>query len=126
MGIVLPTDERPRPSVGFDEMAAAILLPAALVVLHAEGLLLAETDGVELARGDAEGNKILLHGGGAAVAETEIVFGRAAFVAVALDGRFNRGMRFEELSRLSERGTGVGADVRFVKIEESILHFPRP
>jgi len=40
-------------SVGGDEVAAAVLLPAGLVGFHAEGLLLAEADGADAVGGDA-------------------------------------------------------------------------
>src|ERR1700737_3582869 len=53
-------------SVGLREMAAAVLLPAGLAALSAEGLLLAEADGAEAVGRKAERNEILLHGAGAA------------------------------------------------------------
>src|SRR2546429_6131122 len=67
-------------------MAAAVLLPASLVVFHAERFLLAEADGIHAIGGDAERYEIFFHGGGATVAEAEVVFGRAALVAMTLHG----------------------------------------
>ena len=43
-------------SVGFDEVAAAIFLPALFVGFGAEGLFFAEADGVEAVGGDALGD----------------------------------------------------------------------
>src|SRR6266478_10125849 len=60
-------------SVGLHEMAAAILLPASLGVLHAEGFLLAEADGAHTVGGDAQRHEILLDGVGTAIAEAEVV-----------------------------------------------------
>src|SRR6516164_8885825 len=67
-------------------MAAAVLLPASLVVFQAERFLLAEADGIHAIGGDSKRYEIFSHGGGATVAEAEVVFGRAALVAVTLDG----------------------------------------
>src|SRR6266699_2200574 len=75
-------------------MAAAVLLPASLVVFNAERFLLAEADGIHAIGGDAERYEIFFHGGGATVAEAEVVFGRAAL---------------------------VGANVRFVEIKIGIV-----
>src|SRR5207249_4062137 len=63
-------------------MAAAVLLPASLVVFNAERFLLAEADGIHAIGGDAERYEIFFHGGGATVAEAEVVFGRAALVKI--------------------------------------------
>jgi len=41
-------------SVRFHEMAAAVLLPAGFIALHAEGLFLAEADGAEAVGRDAK------------------------------------------------------------------------
>src|SRR5437763_639937 len=64
-------------------MAAAVLLPAGLVALHAEGLLLAEADGAEAVGGNAQRNHELLDGGGAAIAEAQVVFRGATLVGLA-------------------------------------------
>src|SRR5258708_39822597 len=107
-------------------MAAAVLLPAGLVMLHAHGLFLAEADGADAVGGNAERNEVLLDGAGAAVTETKIVFGGAALVAVALDVHFDGRMSFEEVRRAGERLASVGADVRFVSVEISVVHVPGP
>jgi hypothetical protein len=107
-------------SVGFDEMAAAILLPASFVALHAEGLLLAEANGGKAIRGDAEGNEILFHGIGAAITEAQVVFRRAALIAVAFNGHFEARIIFQKICGLGECGTSVGTNVRFVVVEIGI------
>src|SRR5690348_2856131 len=104
-------------------MAAAVLLPTGLTVLLAEGLLLAEADGGELAGRDAQRNEILLHSRSTAVAQAEVVFRRATLVAVALNSRFHRRMTFEELRCRGERLASVGADVRFVGVKVRVLNF---
>ena len=48
--------------------------------------LLAVADGPDAARRDAERHEVRLRRDGAALAERQVVFGRAALVAVALDG----------------------------------------
>src|SRR5229473_4678740 len=98
-------------------MAAAILLPASLVVLHAERLLLAEADGAEAVGRDAQGHEILLDGVGAAIAKAEIVFRGAALVAVAFDGGFDRWVFLQEVRGRGERSAGVGTNVGFVEVK---------
>src|SRR5260370_18066635 len=91
-------------------MAAAVLLPASLVVLHAEGLFLAEADDRDAVGGNAQGNDVLLHGVGAAVTETQVVFRGATLVAVAFDGHFEPRIIFEEIGGLSKVPAGVGGN----------------
>src|SRR6266446_5839253 len=104
-------------------MAAAILLPAGFVVLHAEGLLLAEADGAEAVGRNAQRNEILLDRVGAAVAETEIVFGGTTFVAVAFDGRLDRRMSLQEVRSRGKSSASVGTNVGLVVVEIGIAHF---
>src|SRR5260370_207141 len=104
-------------------MAAAVLLPASLVVLRTEGLLLAEADGADAVRRDAERNDVLLDGVGAAIAEAQVVFGGAALVAVAFDGHCDGGVALQEVRGLGERGAGVGTNVGLVVIEIGGAHF---
>ena len=104
-------------------MAAAVLLPAGFVGLHAEGLFLAEADGVEISGRNAEVDKVLLDGVGAAIAKGEIVFSGAAFVAVAFDGDVGEWVALEEGSGLFERYAGVRTNVGLIEIEVSVAHF---
>ena len=68
------------------EVAAAVLLPAGLVALGAEGRLLALADHLDAIGGDAQAHQVALHRIGAAFTEAQVVLRRAALVAVALDG----------------------------------------
>src|SRR5208337_3467187 len=74
---------RGRGLLSVDEMAAAVLLVALFVGRCAEGLFLAVADGGEAVGRNAQADEILLDGGGAAIAESEVVFGGAAFVTMA-------------------------------------------
>src|SRR5437660_11362302 len=104
-------------------MAAAVLLPASLVVFHAERFLLAEADGIHAIGGDAERYEIFFHGGGATVAEAEVVFGRAALVTMTLDGYSYRRIGFEVFRGRRERLADVGASVRFVESKRGIVEY---
>src|SRR5438309_8430011 len=104
-------------------MAAAVLLPAGFVVLHAEGLLLAEADGAEAVGRNTQRNQILLDGAGAAVAEAEVIFGGATLVAMAFDGDFDRRVLLQEVSRLRERRAGIGTNVGLVVVKVGVAHF---
>src|SRR5689334_20937111 len=66
------------------EVRAAVPLPATFVGFRALRPLFAVADGLEPVFRDAQLNQDVLSGAGAAVSETQVVFRRAAFVAVAL------------------------------------------
>src|SRR6266704_1604902 len=93
-------------------MAATVLLPATFVVLHAERLFLAVADGAQPVCGNSERDDVLLHGAGAAIAETQIVFGGAALVAVSFDGRLDLRVVLQEIRGFRERLAGVGGAAR--------------
>src|SRR6516225_5558852 len=105
------------------EVAAAILLPAGFGLLGAELLFFTPTGGAEVGRGNAETDEIFLDRIGAALAESEVVFGRTAVVAVAFDGHVRVGIGLEERSGLLKSLAGVGANVGFIQIEEGVAHF---
>src|ERR1700722_13371374 len=112
-----------RALVGFNEMADAVFLPAFLVAFGAEGPLLAQAGRGHSVGGDAEGDEVALDGGGAAVAEDKVVFGGAAFVAVALDSYSDLRILTQEVGGLGESVVGIVADVGFVEVEVGIPHF---
>ena len=89
-------EKKRNASVGLDEVAAAVFLPAGFAMLRAEGLLLAEADRGELAGRDAQRSQVRLYRGGAAVAEAEVVFCGAAFVAVPSMVAFTEGCAFKK------------------------------
>src|SRR5260370_30064215 len=103
-------------------MAAAILLPASLGVLHAEGLLLTEADGAHTVGGDAQRHEILLDGVGTAIAEAEVVFGGAALVAMTFDGDFDRRVLLQEVRSRRERRTSVRTNVGLVVVKVGVTH----
>src|SRR5262249_42160416 len=63
---------------------------------------------------------ILLRGAGATVAESEVVFGGAALVAVTLDGDFELRIVAQEIRGLAQSFASIGTDIRFVEVEEGI------
>src|SRR5450432_3647540 len=103
-------------------MAAAILLVAIIRRLHTERLLLTKADGIQAVSRDAEGDEVLLGGTGAAIAQSQVVFGGAALVAMTFDGDFNLRIVAKEIRGAGQRGAGVGANVGFVEIEVGVFH----
>src|SRR5208282_4121752 len=105
----------------FGEVVAPILAPALFVLGVAERLFLAVTDGLESLLGDAEIQKCLLDGGGALVAQRQVVFLGAAFVAVTLNHHVKTLVLLQELSVLLEPGHLVRANVVAVVVEKDVL-----
>src|SRR6266849_5921417 len=103
-------------------MAAAVCLPAVLIVRGAEGLLLAETGRGHAIRRDSQSSQVLFYGIGAAVAEHKVVFRRAALVTVALDGDLNLRMTFQEIGGLGERLARIRPDVCLIEIEVGVAY----
>src|SRR5258708_2450119 len=68
-----------------DRHAAPVLGPGRLGRADDRRTFLAVADRRDASGRDAEGNEDVLHRGGAALAQRQIVFARAAFVAMALD-----------------------------------------
>ena len=60
-------------------------------------------------------------GVGAVLAESQVVLGRSAIVAVAADDDLDGGMRVEVGGGLRDGGLGVGAEVVAVVVEEDVL-----
>src|ERR1700751_2574496 len=103
-------------------MPAAILLPALLVTFRAERPLLAPAYRVDPVGGNAQRDKIVLGSLRAPLAEAQVVFRRAALVAVALDRNVNRRIGAQELRVLGQCIARVGTNIGFVEIEEGIAH----
>jgi hypothetical protein len=106
-----------------DEVAAAVLLPAAFIGFSAEGLFLAVADGAEIGGRNAQIDEVLLDGVGTAIAESEVVLGGAAFVAVAFDDDLCIRIALEERSGFLERCAGVRTDIGLVEVEVSVADF---
>ena len=103
-------------------MAAAVLLPTRFVGLAAERLFLTEADRLNPVCRNASRNEGILHSAGAVVAQSQVVFGGSALVAVSLNGDAHVGVLLQERSvRLNERLL-VGPNVRLVVIELHVLH----
>ncbi len=92
-------------------------------MLVAEGLFLAEAGCADAIGGDAQGDKVLLDGTGATLAEREVVFGGTTLVAMAFDGRANLRIVTQEIGGLGERFASVRANVGFVEVEISVTDF---
>src|SRR5208283_3628176 len=104
-------------------MAAAVLLVTGFVGRGAEGLFLAVADGGEAVGRNAQADEILFDGGSAAITESEVVFGGAAFVAMAFDGDANLRVVAEEIGGFAESILGVSANIRLVVIEVGVTNF---
>ena len=77
-------------------MPAPVLLPARLVRLRAERLLLAEADSLDPVRRNSSCNQSILHRAGTIVTERKVVLGRPTLVAVSLNGEADIGMLLQE------------------------------
>src|SRR5260370_8483948 len=106
-------------------MAAAVLLPAGFVARGAERLLLAEADGADAVGRHAQRNNVLLHSVGSAIAEAQVVFRGAAFIAVAFDGHPEARIVLQEVRGCRERGAGIRTNVGLVVVEIGIAHSSR-
>ena len=106
-------------------VSAAILLPAGLGVLAANGAFLTEAHDFELGVGKAESFKELAGVFGARVAEGQIVFVGAALIAEAFDGQFVVWILGEDFAQGFgvglERGFGIGANGLLVVVEVGVL-----
>src|SRR5262245_17944493 len=107
-------------------MRATSPLPAGLVPFRALRALLAVADGTKLVSRDSKLQQKLLGGARPLIAETEVVLGRAALVAMALHD--DRGVREISQNRPDSSGVAgqyvacVGADIALVVIEVRVLH----
>src|SRR5689334_9255469 len=97
--------------------AAAILRPAILGRLRADRVFLAVGDRFHARGRDAQADQKLLHGIGSAGTEREIVFARAALVAVAFDRDANRGIFLQPGCLTLQRGFVVVLDIVLVESE---------
>src|ERR1700687_4812470 len=79
------------------EVPAAALLPATLVRLGAERFLFAVADGLDAIAGTSSLDERVFHRVRAIGAQGQVIFGRAALVAVSLDRDVDVGMLLQEL-----------------------------
>src|SRR5437773_305847 len=99
------------------KLVAAVLRPGGLVVSVHERPFLAPRLGLDAARVDAVTHEVLLARLGAPVAEREVVFVRAALVAVPVDPDAEVGVGLQDGDLLVERPGVVRANVRLVVVE---------
>ena len=84
-------------------------------MIGADGIFLAEADRIELAGGHAGIHQIVLRRLGPGIAQRNVVFGRAALVAIAFNLQFVAGILLQNLRQfLRIRGKRVIASVRSV------------
>ena len=103
-----------------DEVPAAVLLPAGLVLVGADRLFLALADDRDPVGRHAEADQIVLHRVGAARAEREVVLRAAARVAVAFDGDLRARPALHPVGVALQHRPRVVADRRLVEIEEHV------
>ena len=103
-------------------MRTAILLPARFIVLGAEWPLFAPAHGIHAVGGNAERNKVILGSLGAAFTEANVVFRRAALIAMALDGHANLRIRAQEFCGFCQVSAGVATNIGFVEVKVGVLH----
>src|SRR5579859_1933456 len=105
-------------------MRAAILLPALLVVLGALRALLSVADGGQLRGGNTELHQIVPGFGRAAIAQSEVVLGRSAFIAMALHGDLGALKILEDVLErrgiLAQRGTRIRPQSGLVVVEKGV------
>src|SRR6185369_3021381 len=102
-------------------MGATVLRPGPLVMPRIEWKFLAVTDRPKPIRGHAERNQVGLRGEGPLFAEREVVFGRAALVAVPLDGDDPRGVLLQDAGVRIERLLTGAVDFEAVQRVENRL-----
>src|SRR5207245_11535139 len=76
---------------------APILLPALLIRLSAERLLLAVADRLNAISADAGLHQCIAHRSRTAVTQGQVIFGRAALVAVSFNGEADGRMLLKEI-----------------------------
>src|SRR6266851_2560547 len=106
-------------------MTTPVLLPARFIRLGAERLLFPEADSLDAVGGDSRSYQRVLHCTGAVVAEGQVVFRRAALVAVSLNREVDAGMLLQERDIGLNGGLIGGANVGLVVIEVNVLHILR-
>src|SRR5579872_104077 len=110
------------------EVRAAVSLPALLVGLGADRTLLAVADGFQLIGRNTQLNQEVLSRRRAAIAQAQVVLGRASLVAVTFDRDhgawelLDHGL--QRIGVLGQRRAGILADVALVVIKIRILQLP--
>src|SRR5262249_44872364 len=103
---------------GDDEMRAPVLRVRALVVTGIERKLLAVADRAQAIAWNSQRDEIRAGGGGAPLAQRQIVLGRAALVAVSLDRDGPGWIALQDARILIERLLAVRTEVAAVELVE--------
>jgi len=103
-------------------MAATILLPASFVAFCAERFFFAIADGLNPAGADARRREFVLNRAGALVAQSQVVVGGAALVAVSFNRNVDIGVLREERHVGLDGSPLVGANVGLVVVEIDVLN----
>src|SRR5438132_2038258 len=101
-------------------MPAAILLPASLVTLSAEGFLLAVADRLDPAGVNAPCSQRVLHRRGTLVAQRQVVLRRAPLVAVSFNGEVEVGMLVQKRDVSLHPSLLVAANIRLVVTQVNV------
>jgi len=110
--------------LGNNRHATAVLRPGGFVAAQHGRTFLAVADGLQLVARNTQLGQEILGGGGAPVAESQVVLGRAAFVAMALDG--DRGIReggedgLQRVRVLGQRVPRIRPDIALIVVEKAI------
>src|ERR1700733_2700505 len=104
------------------EAGTAILLPASLIGLAAELLLLAVAHGAHAVRAHTPVDQRLLGRIGTVFTQRQVVLSRSAVIAISPDNDLERGMRGQETRVLGQDCLGIGTDLIAVIVEEGGLY----
>src|SRR5690606_4687575 len=97
---------------------APVLAPGSFVMTERYRAFLAVGDRRQTVRGNAEGDQVVLDGSSTALAEGEVVFARAALIAVTFDLKRDSGVGVQPCGLALQRSAGFISQVIFVKGEE--------
>src|SRR5438067_1920816 len=101
-------------------MTSPVLLPAGFILVGAHRRFLALADDLNAVAADAEVDEVVADGGGAALAEGEVVLGGAARVAVPLHHHLRRRPALQPVGVLLQHRLGIVADCLRVEIEVGV------
>src|ERR1700693_6323511 len=107
------------------EVSAAVLLPATFVGFGAERFLFAVADGLDTVAAHSSLDERVLYRVRATGTQGQVVFGRAALVAVSLDCDVNVGVLLQELCVPLQRALLVRAHIVLVVIEVNVFYVSR-
>src|SRR3954447_11628080 len=108
------------PAPGDHHVGAAVLRPAALHLLGADGPLLAVGDGAHTGVGDAERLQVVLHRVGPALAQGQVVLAGAARVGVPLEGERELRVALQQVGVARQLFPGVVAQIALVVVEVDV------